>query len=387
MQAHRAAWEESHGLIPPGVVIRHRCHNPRCINTDHLLLGSPQDNAQDRTRAGRGYRKPGGANPGSRYTDEQIGAVWALCQEGVPQPEVARRTGVQVKTVNSVAKGWCWNHITGLPRRVSAAGLPHHSAGRGETEALPWRNRPSGMPLLDWYFSCAARDPATGCLVWQRRISEGGYGQASHRGRTINAHRAVWMETHGQIPPGQVVRHLCHNRACIEPAHLVLGTHAENSADMVEAGRSHRPLGEKNNNARLSADDALRIRDLRLAGKQARPIAHELGLPLPAVHKVISGQTWGHVTGFAPRGDNRGVRNGQAVLTETLVLDIVARCRAGTKRREVAAATGVEYATVNAIMSGRNWSWLTGIQQAPPKPRGPYRWTRRPGRQPASGPS
>ena len=46
--AHRYAWAQAHGPIPAGVLIRHSCDNPPCVNPAHLLPGTDLDNAHDR---------------------------------------------------------------------------------------------------------------------------------------------------------------------------------------------------------------------------------------------------------------------------------------------------------------------------------------------------
>ena len=45
--AHRVAWVIRNGHIPPGLMVLHRCDNPRCVNADHLFLGSAKDNTAD----------------------------------------------------------------------------------------------------------------------------------------------------------------------------------------------------------------------------------------------------------------------------------------------------------------------------------------------------
>lgn len=51
--AHRCSWYLINGPIPAGMIIRHRCHNPTCVRPSHLVLGTHQQNADDKRAAGR----------------------------------------------------------------------------------------------------------------------------------------------------------------------------------------------------------------------------------------------------------------------------------------------------------------------------------------------
>lgn len=83
-----------------------------------------------------------------------------------------------------------------------------------------------------------------GCWEWSGAKNGHGYGLVNmwigQRQTTFAPHRLQWMHTHGEIPDGMVVMHVCDNRACIRPDHLVLGTQQANLADMRAKGRDNR---------------------------------------------------------------------------------------------------------------------------------------------------
>lgn len=75
----------------------------------------------------------------------------------------------------------------------------------------------------------------SGCVEWQgaksrhsQHVERGGYGQFRAGARIVYTHRFIWEQTHGEIPTGYEVDHMCHNRACCNPDHLQLLLKAEN---------------------------------------------------------------------------------------------------------------------------------------------------------------
>lgn|SRR5690606_278905 len=67
---HRAAWMVTHGDIPEGMVVRHKCDNPPCCNPEHLELGTDQDNVNDAVTRGRVAR--GDRLPHTVLTDDEV---------------------------------------------------------------------------------------------------------------------------------------------------------------------------------------------------------------------------------------------------------------------------------------------------------------------------
>ncbi|NEW33849.1 helix-turn-helix domain-containing protein [Nocardia cyriacigeorgica] len=100
--AHDVAWEVNHGRsLPPGMVVRHRCDNPPCVNPDHLVLGTHGDNNRDKSERGRnGYNGTGFKH----LTPAQVREIRALHEDGTNMSEIARRFSRSRSTIIRVVK-------------------------------------------------------------------------------------------------------------------------------------------------------------------------------------------------------------------------------------------------------------------------------------------
>lgn len=76
VKAHRVSWEFHSGSIPLGMQILHKCDNPPCINPNHLFLGTPQDNMDDKKKKGRSVYFKGSQLPQSKLEDSQVIDIW-----------------------------------------------------------------------------------------------------------------------------------------------------------------------------------------------------------------------------------------------------------------------------------------------------------------------
>ena len=85
-------------------------------------------------------------------------------------------------------------------------------------------------------------EPNSGCWIWTGGVSEVGYGLCgSENKKTISAHRLSYSVFKTEIPDGMVVCHKCDTPSCANPAHLFLGTQAENLADAKSKNRLKNP--------------------------------------------------------------------------------------------------------------------------------------------------
>lgn len=96
------------------------------------------------------------------------------------------------------------------------------------------------------------------CVLHTGAKDKAGYGYVRRLGKTILAHRWAYCVAHGILPEvisGKVVRHTCDNPSCINPNHLLIGTHQDNVNDKVSRGRQARQPREINGMTKLSVAD------------------------------------------------------------------------------------------------------------------------------------
>jgi hypothetical protein len=137
-----------------------------------------------------------------------------------------------------------------------------------------------------------------GCWEWIGGVGSHGYGNFSANGKISTSHRFSYEYFVGPIPASLVVCHSCDNRTCVNPAHLFVGTMAENNADRDSKGRARNglnPKGEDSPHATITATTALRIRELASQSMKKIDIARSLNLSPYIVYDVCSCRTWMHI--------------------------------------------------------------------------------------------
>lgn len=132
------------------------------------------------------------------------------------------------------------------------------------------------------------------CWLWTGKLLPAGYGRMSRTGRgngDIRAHVYSWELHRGSIPDGQFVLHTCDVRHCVNPAHLFLGTNADNSADMVSKGRQAK--GERHGSAKLKANDVREIRKRYAKGGITQvDLGKMFGVCQATVKEIIRREIW-----------------------------------------------------------------------------------------------
>ena len=121
--------------------------------------------------------------------------------------------------------------------------------------------------------------PIAGCWLWERALSDTGYGSIRTAEGLFNAHRAAYLGFIGAVPEGMWVLHRCDVRACVNPHHLFLGSRQDNIKDAEIKGRltgvtRNRPSG------------LIYLRPLRHLDPEVRRLAEE-GLTLYSIAKRL----------------------------------------------------------------------------------------------------
>ena len=131
------------------------------------------------------------------------------------------------------------------------------------------------------------------CIEWPHYTDPKGYGAVRVGAKMRRAHRVAYCEangvTHDDIKH-KVVRHTCDNPGCVNPQHLLLGTHADNTADKL--ARSRQARGEGHGQRVLTAEA---VRAIRASTCTTAELAKHYQVARRTITNARSGITWAHI--------------------------------------------------------------------------------------------
>lgn len=114
VMAHRVAYEIFIGPIPEGLCVCHHCDVPRCVNPDHLFLGTQADNVADMINKGRGARgenlsNTGESNPAAKLTFIQVDEIRKRYAQGnISQARLGKEYGMSQVMIGNIIRRKCW---------------------------------------------------------------------------------------------------------------------------------------------------------------------------------------------------------------------------------------------------------------------------------------
>lgn len=130
------------------------------------------------------------------------------------------------------------------------------------------------------------------CWLWTASVDVHGYGQIGgisadgHR-TMFKAHRVSWQLHRGPIPVGMCVLHKCDRPRCVRPAHLFIGTVADNVMDMTAKGRN--VFQYRNPSKKLSDRQVRELRRRRAEGERLKALADVFGVRESTVSRIANG--------------------------------------------------------------------------------------------------
>jgi hypothetical protein len=109
LYAHRLSWELNNGTIPEDKLVLHKCDNPKCVNPDHLFIGTTQDNINDKIDKNR--QAKGEINGMSKLTDINIIDIRKKYHEGIKNRDLCKEYNVSHSTIHRIVFNRSWKHI------------------------------------------------------------------------------------------------------------------------------------------------------------------------------------------------------------------------------------------------------------------------------------
>jgi hypothetical protein len=110
-KAHRISYELTFGKIPDKICVLHRCDNRKCVNPNHLFLGTKQDNTSDMRNKGRGWNPVGVEVKCAKLDENKVRVIRDLFRDGKYQTEIAKLFGVDSSTISTIVNRKSWKHV------------------------------------------------------------------------------------------------------------------------------------------------------------------------------------------------------------------------------------------------------------------------------------
>jgi hypothetical protein len=111
VKAHRFSYELNCGKIPKGMYICHHCDNPRCVNPDHLFLGTQTDNMRDMVNKGRTAKQFGEHNGNAKLSWKKVRKIRTLyATKKYIQDDLAKLFNVGRSAVGYILQGVTWKN-------------------------------------------------------------------------------------------------------------------------------------------------------------------------------------------------------------------------------------------------------------------------------------
>ena len=107
-RSHRFSWKMFKGEIPEKMYVLHKCDNRKCVNPEHLFLGTQLDNMRDMWNKKRNYDQCGENSHRSKFKQKDIDIIRYLDKNGIPQKKLAFMFRTREKYISNIVRYNVW---------------------------------------------------------------------------------------------------------------------------------------------------------------------------------------------------------------------------------------------------------------------------------------
>lgn len=302
LKCHRISYFLSTGSLNRNLLIRHLCENKSCINPKHLEIGNAIDNARDKMLSG--------SHKNQLLTFEDAIAIRNKFVEGRDRKSLSQDYNTSVTIITNIVANKTYHdpnyHYTPEKQKYTGSifkkGNSFVCQFRGcyigsfktieeaqyaienlRKKIVVEERNTLGMSEQHISTFWSRVDKTDSCWLWRGYKDKDGYGvfglNIDGKVKNLKVHRISYFLKNNSLDEGLLVRHLCNNRNCVNPEHLIQGTYKENGRDTVISGNCY--------NQKLSFDTANEIRKDYSYGISYKQLSKKYNISYSTVNNVV----------------------------------------------------------------------------------------------------
>jgi len=281
------------------LVVRHMCGDGRCVNPEHLKLGTESQNMYD-DQLKNGKLMRGEKHHKTTLTEEVVTKIkhskFPLDHpEYLTQQKRAEKFNTTLATVSLIDRNASWSHIPDRDGNIydksnKRKRTREYSRKKREEEWFDQDYVEAGKKIRSNITESSQNkgglNPNGDCWEWKKSTNKYGYGRVFYKYKNTNSHiLSCEVKYKRRLQKGEVVRHLCSNRICCNPDHLEFGTASENVLDTLMSG--------KNKFSKLTPRTVI---DIYKSSKPTSQLFVEYGVSKSCITAIRSRRTWKEIT-------------------------------------------------------------------------------------------
>ena len=237
--AHRVYYEREHGEVPRGLVLDHLCRIRACVNPAHLEPVTHRENVLRGRVTGSGKSAAKPARTGGQVLDGP--AMRLELPRDFPAPRKIENAWRPEDGLYIKLRGHRYRLFAddgeGVPYGLCRCGCGINTPVAKRNEYRRGHTKGEPVPVLQGHsrrvkppqFRVVPAGYNSPCYLWNHGKTDAGYAQTSSGHSTHLVHRLTYETANGNVPKGLELHHLCENRDCVRPDHLLPLTHVEHA--------------------------------------------------------------------------------------------------------------------------------------------------------------